>query len=92
MGERCAIVGRQRGISPSPFAFDDGAISVATLQCLGAEKVYDNALLGPTVPSGVVGCHAGTQRTSGDGDASQPLLDDPELQAGQPVVAVVIVA
>ena len=40
MGVRCKVIGRERGVSPAAHAFDEGAISIATLRLFGAELVY----------------------------------------------------
>ena len=65
-GKRCAIVGREGGRSPAPSVVDDVAISAATLQPLGAERVYEDVLVGAIAPQEVGSGYAATQRTSED--------------------------
>ena len=59
MGTRCAIIGRERAISPGKAAYDDGAVPMEALFAYGAEKVGDATEFPGS--DGSLGGHAGEQ-------------------------------
>ena len=81
MGTRCAIVGRERAVSPSKLAYDDGAIAMATLFAFGAEKIRPGHRLAKndTGPEGSVGGHVGEQSDSPPHASAAPTSSSADL-------------
>ena len=87
MGTRCSITGREYGISPRPWAYDEGCISLATLRAQGTEKVlharqpHDRSV-SPEVPrpTASLGGHARGEQSASDipVQARPPILEHDE--------------